>query len=1166
MGKQNEWIQPKRPLARVQPPTAKAIATANRYEGLEIFEPVWEDASTTNEQISIKNKRKSLHATNGKLNGQTPPTAKSTAKLLSAAKIQDHSQLAGARHTKSAKEQSPNLASTPELFYAPQQVEKPRLADDLEPARQSTWVNIPPGQQLDDAVESEGGREVTSPTIRQLGRPHKPSYFLVGKVGKIPVQILIDTGCTTNLISKRVFDKLSKNLRLLMETQDSHGVMADGTRMSFLGLVRLPLQLRHFSTTEIFMVGHIDEDVILGMPFLTKQGCALDFRRNVLALQEQELRCTDRQGRPLMSKVQIYRDVELHPRCETTAIGRIQESATFSPGVVESKTTDILIAASLNQPDNKGRLLLRCLNVTDQPVKLTSGTIVGEFIAVEEDDIEKADDVYKVQGNHFTSESGVPAHLRELLGSACAELPSFEHQQQVAQLLSQYADIFSKSDGDVGQTTAVQHEIPVLPGTVPIRQPPHRLGAEKEAEVERQVADLLARGLIEPASGAWSSPVVLVRKKDGSWRFCVDYRRLNAVTQYDAYPLPRIDESLDALSGSVFFSTLDLISGYWQVPLTDDAQEKAAFTTRSGLWKWKVLPFGLTSAPATFQRLMEKVLHGLHWKTLLLYLDDIILISPDFETHLHRLEEVFQRLQSAGLKLKPSKCELLKSSVHYLGHVVSADGVATDPKKIQAVREWATPKSVKDVQAFLGLAGYYRQYIPQFATIAKPLSHLISKEATWQWSVDAQHSFDTLKQKLTEAPVLGYPDINLPYILDTDASAVGVGAVLSQIQQGKEKVIAYYSKTLSPQERNYCVTRRELLAVVKAVSHFKPYLYGRPFVLRTDHASLIWLCRRKEPTHQVARWLEILSEFKYRIEHRPGVKHSNADGMSRRCSDCRQCQLIEQRDGGPTHDEIAAICPIDLSSPNGGPERLKEAQSIEGQPVASVYQHVLMETEPTADQLAEGDPELRRLAKMINSMKLDNDGVLQVCLAVNEKSRWCAVCPTSWRQGVIQEAHLLAHAGIQKTVKRLLLDWYWPGMTTDVRHYINTCEICQRAKQGGLLANQGRRRMFAGRPWQKVAVDLVGPMPETPRGNKWILVLTDHFTRWQDAIPLVDATAPTVATALEERVFCYLGVPEQLHSDQGAQFEGELMAELCDLWGTQKTRTSPYHPQGNGMV
>ena len=760
----------------------------------------------------------------------------------------------------------------------------------------------------------------------------------------------------------------------------------------------------------------------------------------------------------------------------------------------------------------------------------------------------------------------VPEHLQTLFSESCPLLQDPGQKEALAKLLHDYQDVFSRGEHDVGLTQEVSHDIPVFPGTIPIKQPPHRLGPEKEEEVRKQVDGLLKRGLIEPASGAWSSPVVLVRKKDGTWRFCVDYRRLNAVTQYDAYPLPRIDESLDALSGSHYFSTLDLVSGYWQVPLSEDAREKSAFTTRNGLWRWKVLPFGLTSAPATFQRLMEKVLHGLHWKTLLLYLDDIIVISPDFDSHLERLEEVLKRLRRANLKLKPSKCELFRDEVRYLGHVVSSQGVSTDPEKVEAVSSWDPPTSVKDLQSFLGLAGYYRQYIPDFSTIAKPLSKLTSKETEWAWTEECAKAFQLLKDKLVEAPVLGYPDPALPYILDTDASAVGVGAVLSQVQEGVERVIGYYSKTLSPPERNYCVTRRELLAVVKAVGHFRPYLYGRRFKLRTDHASLLWLCRRKEPSHQVARWLKILSEFQYQIEHRQGVRHGNADGLSRKCIDCRQCRHIEERDGGPTHEELAELAVVHVTGEDMDVSQLWTAQATGPGAVSEIYKHVKTGVEPTEEQIEEGNTEFKRLVKLQSSMRIDRQGVLQVSLVFQGRNRWCTVCPPLWRQGVIQETHLLAHAGVQKTLKRVQLNWYWPGMSADVRRYVNQCEVCQKAKSGGLQPAQGRRRLFAGRPWQKLAVDLVGPLPETERGNRWILVIADHFTKWQDAFPLPDATAPTIATVLEERVFCYFGLPEQLHSDQGAQFEGDLMVELCDLWGIRKSRTSPYHPQGNGVV
>ena len=317
------------------------------------------------------------------------------------------------------------------------------------------------------------------------------------------------------------------------------------------------------------------------------------------------------------------------------------------------------------------------------------------------------------------------------------------------------------------------------------------------------------------------------------------------------------------------------------MPLDEEAQEKSAFVTRGGLWKWKVLPFGVTSGPSTFERLMEKALSGLQWKILLLYLDDVIVFSTDFESHLQRLGVVLERLRSAQLKLKPSKCSLLQKEVKYLGHVVSQHGVSTDPDKTAAVREWKVPQCQTELRTFLGFVGYYRRFCSEFATIAKPLHRLTAKGATFTWGPDEQAAYDQLRHSMLTAPILAYPQPKQEFILDTDASLHGVGAVLSQVQDGQERVISYFSKTLSPSEQNYCVTRRELLAVVLGVKHFRPYLYGRPFKLRTDHASLQWLYRLKEPHHQIARWLEILAEFQFQLQHRPGKSHENADALSR---------------------------------------------------------------------------------------------------------------------------------------------------------------------------------------------------------------------------------------------------------------------------------------------
>ena len=999
------------------------------------------------------------------------------------------------------------------------------------------------------------------------------SLFVPGRVGGRNLAFLIDTGCTHNLLSRTVFDRLPATIRQSMKVQESTAMMADGSGLPIYGSIRLEGRLRNSKFEADFLICGISDDGILGMSFLREQDCSVACDKGLLVMKDVPIPCTDKLGRLLANKVQVVRTLVMPPEAEIQVCCRLNSTPSAPVGLIESllgQDTGVAVAATLGKPAPDGTVLVRCLNLSSEPQELKSGAIIGLYQPVDDDQVEEpcvsARSV--LDADSVAATVDCPEHVLPLLHQTREVCETTEQYQQMARLLTAYSDVFSRGDSDVGRTDLVQHSIPLLDGTKPIRQPPRRLGAEKDKEVEEQVAQLVQKGMVEPTDGSWSSPVVLVRKKDQSWRLCVDYRRLNAVTRKDAYPLPRIDDSLDALSGSIFFSTLDLVSGYWQVPLDEEAQQRAAFVTRGGLWRWKVLPFGLTSAPATFERLMERVLKGLQWRTLLLYLDDIIVFSKDFPSHLERLEEVFQRFRAARLKLKPGKCQLFQKEVSYLGHIVSQDGVATDPEKVEAVRNWPSPKCVQEVRSFLGFVGYYRRFCPDFATISRPLNILTSKDSSFKWEQDEENAFQTLKQLLTEAPVLTYPDPSKSYILDTDASNEAAGAVLSQEVNGEERVVAYFSKTFSPPQRNYCVTRRELLAVVLAVTHFRPYLYGRKFLLRTDHASLIWLYKRSDPSHQIARWLELLAEFEFTLEHRAGSKHGNADGLSR-CTDCPQCTRIESRDGGPTHAEIQTTIQPQVGAvalkPYVDQAELEQFQDTPNTPIAIIKETLMTGVAPDPRLVETSDAELGKYVSLLPRMEV-RAGILKIRGQDPDKDIWTVVCPRPLREPIIWEIHRQGHIGMDRTIKRIQKEWYWPGLTADTRRLINSCEVCQASKHSNPVANSNRQRLQAGRPWQIVSLDLVGPFPATPRGNTNILVLSDHFTRWRDAIPVQNGSAENIAEVLEERIFCYFGIPERLHTDQGAQFESRLMAELCALWGISKSRTTPYHPQSNGVV
>ena len=988
--------------------------------------------------------------------------------------------------------------------------------------------------------------------------------------------MLLDSGCTHSVLPGRLVERLPEGTVGHIVPKVAVGRLADGATVIIEGEVTLTFRIGNQWIQHTFLVAPIDNCILLGIDFFQRYHCVLDFSTLSLQVGDIEVSCCDRDGAPLVCKVILPKALTIPPESEVLAHAWLAK-AVDKVGVIESahNVNNLHVACCLISHD-KQNVPVRLMNTGLKSLTLPAGVTVGRFTAADtcvgDDELQPGSATQSVTVDSDQPElQPDPAIQSVTVDSDLPELPTFldEHFQRwtadfsdsdkvkVHTLLAQYSSVFSSGEFDVGRTDVIRHKIPLLEGASPVKQRPYRHGHVQEAEIERQVEKLKSHDLIEECHGAWSSPVVPVRKRDGSWRLCVDYRKVNDLTKKDAYPLPRIDDSLDALGGSQIFSTLDLVSGYWQVELDEEAKETSAFVTRSGLWAWKVMAFGLTSAPATFERLMEKTMRGLHWKTLLIYLDDVIVFAKDMDTHLQRLGEVLKRLQQAGLKLKPSKCNLFADRVDYLGHVVSREGVSTDPRKVDAVSAWPTPRHQKDVRALLGTTGYYRRFIPGYTERAKPLTNLISPNVRFEWTAECDSAFDDLKSALTTAPVLAYPDYTQPFIVDTDASNVGTGAVLGQVQDGEERVIAYYSKSLSKEEQNYCATRKELLAIIKAIKHYRPHIWGRKFTVRTDHASLIWLLKSSQPKGQVARWLETLADFEFEVVHRPGAKHNNADGLSRQLCDecCKQCR---------NHFSPEKEAEVDLRALQQQSDvAVKQRADVH---IGPIYQALQQHTKLGELQCKERSWETKRLRDMAEHLQLRDDGVMVARIPVKGRRRELVICPGSMRSDLVLTTHHQAHLGQNKTVSRIMLQWYWPGLTASVRRLVNACQVCQQCKPRKSKSVRTDNHLYAGRPWQVVGVDLAGPFPTTARGNTQILVVADHFTRWVDAIPIKDGTAETVAKVLEERVFAYLGVPEELHSDQGRQFESRVMEECCRLWGCSKSRTAPYRPQGNSVV
>ncbi|XP_073821602.1 uncharacterized protein [Musca autumnalis] len=400
--------------------------------------------------------------------------------------------------------------------------------------------------------------------------------------------------------------------------------------------------------------------------------------------------------------------------------------------------------------------------------------------------------------------------------------------------------------------------------------------------IYEKVNELLAKGFIEPSRSAYNSPITLARKKNGTWRLCMDFRHLNSKSSPDAYPLPRISSILDRLREANFVSSLDLKDGYWQIPLEESSRKYTAFTVPGrGLYQWRVMPFGLHSAPATFQRALDTVIGADMEPHAFAYLDDIIVIGRTLEEHLANLREVFRRLREVNLRINPEKCEFFKKETKYLGHVVSAQGIHTDPDKVAAIRELPAPTTLKELRRFLGVVSWYRRFVPEFATIAYPLTSMLKKGKHWRWTEDQQMVFEILKIRLTEAPVLACPNFTVPFTLQTDASDYGLGAVLTQVLEGTERVIAYASRVLNGAERNYSATEKECLAIIWGIRKMRPYLEGYTFNVITDHLSLKWLNSIENPSGRLARWALELQQYTFSVQYRKGRSNVVADALSR---------------------------------------------------------------------------------------------------------------------------------------------------------------------------------------------------------------------------------------------------------------------------------------------
>jgi transposase InsO family protein len=695
--------------------------------------------------------------------------------------------------------------------------------------------------------------------------------------------------------------------------------------------------------------------------------------------------------------------------------------------------------------------------------------------------------------------------------------PQIELSEKQRADLDQVLGTFPTStDGHIGLTTILKHSINTN-NQFPPKQRFYPVSPTVLKEIDKELDRMLKLGVIERSESPSSNPLVVVRKATGKVRLCLDSRKLNAITVKDAYPLPLINDILGRLTGTRYLSSIDLKDAFWQIELDEEARPKTAFTVPArGLFQFKRMPFGLCNAAQSLSRLMHRVIGNDLEPRVFAYLDDIVIATDSFSDHLDCLRLVANRLREAGLTISVEKSKFCVESLRYLGFLIDGTGLHPDPDKVSAIVDYPRPRNIREIRRFLGMTGWYHRFIPGYAGLACPLTDLLKQKNQITWTAAAQDSFDRLRNFLITAPILSTPRFDEPFAIQCDASDRALGAVLTQGEGVNERVIAFLSKKFTGPQRKYAATEKECLAVLVAVRKFRQYVEGTRFTVITDCAALKWLSQFNDATNgRLCRWALQLQSYDFEIIHRKGTSNLVPDALSR-----IEVGEVEAVTNGKDQGEWLRRIREDLEI-----ESKPDYKEVDGK----IYKRIFDAHRPDLQW----------------KLAVDVDDRDQILRNVHD-------APTS------------GHMGFLKTLKRLQEDYFWPGMSRDVRQHVKACEVCKRSKS----SNLGRRGLMgqpkpAHRPWQVISVDFVGPLTRSRSGKRFILVVTDAYTKMVVAEALHDSTTKKLTGFLEGQVFLKHSVPEIVISDNGPQFISKPFLKLLSDYKVKHWTNSVYHPQHN---
>ncbi|MEM7402978.1 MAG: RNase H-like domain-containing protein, partial [Myxococcota bacterium] len=969
------------------------------------------------------------------------------------------------------------------------------------------------------------------------------------KLDNARVYCLVDTGSAINILDIAEYEK--NPTRML--SPHVMAVSVDGSKLESLGTTVKHVRVGHQTLAVPFLVVKgLQFPALLGIDFMQKFGSLhIDWTRQLCSFGPHSCPIvTETRNTPLaqplefppefvsslssplsvLTKANVVppRSYKLLPVtvCNTSAT---KGPILFEPSRRFENQHGIYIAASLHNKLHhpNAEMVIEVANPTSVEIPVPENAIIGTIHDPEDDTVPVA----KRTKNQNRKSALPSASVKEV------SLPSHltANQRKIAlNLLGKFDPLFSRGLFDVGHTKVVKHAIILEdPNVRPIQQQPFRTAQSEQKEVDKHVSSMLGTKIIRKSSSPWSASTFLVGKKDGGTRFIADFRGINAMTVNEAYPMPRVDDLLSHIGSPMYISALDQRWGFYQIEIDEKDIPKTGFSVYNGHYEFLRLPMGLSGSPKTFQKAMDLILQGLTWDRVLVYLDDTIILSPTFEEHVKDLEQVFQRLLDAGIKLRLDKCRLFQTELPYLGHLIGKHGIKPDPSKISKIVDLNPPKNKKEVMSFLGVTGYFRRFVFHYAEIAKPLVELTKKRSEFVWNDQCQKAFDTLMSKLVSAPILRAPNYTLPFYLATDASNYALGGVLLQTDSaGHLHSIAYASKTLNAAQRNYPQVEREALAVVQFLKHFRYIIYGHEIHVLTDHAPLVHILRGKSAANsspRLLRWTLKFQDFNVKVHYIPGTQNRIADFLSRTPAKVSDIKLREQT--------VHAVDAVPNISPSDFGEHQKNDQRL-----GPLYR--FLEDGSLPSEL----PEARKIRDHANSCALL--GQILVEFDKENPNNMQILVPFSLVQCVLKEVHNgQGHYGIHLTYRKIFRKYKWINMMKDVIDFVKSCTVCQQAKFLPVATNPSLSSIVPpDTPFAMVGIDIWNAGIRSNRGNLYLLVITDYLSRYAIAVPMPKQDATTVAKAVVNELILVYGPPQHYFSDKGTVFLSQTMREIEQMF------------------